>query len=222
MGIITLERANQLYWLGRYAERVYTTIKEYFIGYDTMIDESEDSYKNYCKSVDVPDVYGSKEVFLEKYPFDTENPDSILSNLMRAYDNALVLRDELGSETIAYIQMAIYDMQKAVISRSPLIEMQKVVDNLLAFWGCMDDEVGNEYTRNIMKIGRRVERVDLSLRFGKDRDYLAKEVKKLVNRAPRTGLEYDKEALKKIQTDIGQGDYNVRELVAILETFIQV
>ena len=159
---------------------------------------------------------------MEKYPFDTENPDSILSNLMRAYDNALVLRDELGSETIAYIQMAIYDMQKAVISRSPLIEMQKVVDNLLAFWGCMDDEVGNEYTRNIMKIGRRVERVDLSLRFGKDRDYLAKEVKKLVNRAPRTGLEYDKEALKKIQTDIGQGDYNVRELVAILETFIQV
>ena len=29
MAILSLEHSDQLYWLGRYSERVYTTIHEY-------------------------------------------------------------------------------------------------------------------------------------------------------------------------------------------------
>lgn len=29
MGIISVEQADRLYWLGRYAERVYTTLRIY-------------------------------------------------------------------------------------------------------------------------------------------------------------------------------------------------
>ena len=89
MGIISLEQTDRLYWLGRYTERVYTTLRLYSNSFDTMIDEISDSYRDFCEMIDIPDVYGSKEVFREKYPFDEENPDSILSNLTRAYDNAI-------------------------------------------------------------------------------------------------------------------------------------
>ena len=34
MGIITLEMTDRLYWLGRYLERVYTTVKLYADSYD--------------------------------------------------------------------------------------------------------------------------------------------------------------------------------------------
>ncbi|MGN1187675.1 MAG: alpha-E domain-containing protein, partial [Lachnospiraceae bacterium] len=91
MGIITIEKADRLFWLGRYAERVYTTIKEYFAGYDRMIDESESSYTDFCRRINIPNIYTDKEDFLRSYPFNTENPDSILSNLYRAYDNAVVM-----------------------------------------------------------------------------------------------------------------------------------
>ena len=93
MGIISVEQADRLFWLGRYTERVYTTLSMYSQSFDIMIDEITDSYQEFCKKIDIPDVYGSKEVFKEKYPFDTEHPDSILSNLERAYDTAAVFAE---------------------------------------------------------------------------------------------------------------------------------
>ena len=96
MGIISVEQTDHLYWLGRYTERVYTTIRVYSRSFDTMIDEVTDSYQKWCQLVDIPDIYGSKDVFRKKYPFDAENPDSIISNLNRAYDNAIVLRESIG------------------------------------------------------------------------------------------------------------------------------
>ncbi len=78
MGIISLEHTDRLYWLGRYSERVYTTLRLYSNSYDRMIDEIADSYQEFCKRIDIPDVYGSKDVFRKNYPFDETNPDSIL------------------------------------------------------------------------------------------------------------------------------------------------
>lgn len=86
----------------------------------------------------------------------SRNPDSIFSNLNRAYDNAIVLREEIGSEALSYIQLAIYDMNKASVSKAPLIHFQSVIDNLLAFWGIADDKIDSEQTRNIIKTGNRL------------------------------------------------------------------
>ncbi len=195
MGIITVEKANQLFWLGRYVERVYTTIREFFIGYDRMLDETDDSYKEFCDRINIPDDYRDKDHFLKDYPFNEKNPDSIISNLNRAYDNAIVNREEIGTETLSYVQLAIYDLKKAEVSTSPLIEMQNVIDNILAFWGSVDDSMDDEQTRSMVKAGRRVERLDLYLRFEMGRDVLQKELKKLNRRIPRTQMKYRKEVL---------------------------
>ena len=64
MGIISVEQADRLYWLGRYTERVYTTLRLYFKGFDTMLDEIGDSYQDFCKSIDIPDIYTDKVDFL--------------------------------------------------------------------------------------------------------------------------------------------------------------
>lgn len=222
MGTITVEKANELFWLGRYAERVYTTLREFFIGFDRMIEAGEDAYIDFCKSVDVPNVYASKQDFLEKYPFDTENPDSILSNLYRAYDNALVLRDEIHTETLSYIQLSIYDMKKAKVSIAPLIEMQKVIDNLLAFWGCVDDKVDDEKTRSIIKLGRRVERIDLYLRFRMSCDKLKTEKNKLEKRIVRTGLKYDESKLCKLSSMIDAGEISLNQAIDLIESLVEV
>lgn len=221
MGTITVEKANELFWLGRYAERVYTTLREFFIGFDRMI-EAEEAYIEYCKIVDVPNVYESKRDFLEKYPFDTENPDSILSNLYRAYDNALVLRDEIHTETLSYIQLSIYDMKKARVSIAPLIEMQKVIDNLLAFWGSVDDKVDEEKTRSIIKLGRRVERIDLYLRFRMSCDKLKTEKNKLEKRIVRTGLKYDESKLCELSSMIDSGEILLNQAIALIESLVEV
>lgn len=195
MGIISIERADRLFWLGRYSERVYTTLRLYSNSFDELIDGRADGYKEFCRKLDIPDVYGSMEAFEENYPFDETNSDSIMSNLNRAYDNAIELRDEIGSEVLSYIQLAIYAMNKAKISKAPLIEMQSVMDNVLAFWGIADDSMDSECARNMIKTGKRIERIDLYARLKISRKELKREINRLVPRVERSGLVYNKEKL---------------------------
>ena len=220
MSIISLEQADRLFWLGRYSECVYTTIRLYFNSYDELIDGSSDLYSNFCRSIDIPDVYGSMEVFEEKYPFDLNNPDSIMSNLTRAYDNAIELRDEIGSEVISYIQLAIYAMNKANISKAPLIEMQKVMDNILAFWGIADDSIDSEHARNMIKAGKRIERIDLYARLKQPRKELDREVKRLIPRLERSGLVYNRDNLMLLKDLVEAPDLDYYRIVSTVESIV--
>ena len=133
MGIISVVKANNLLWLGRYSERVYTTIRKFYIEFDKMIDNEKDGYSEYCNKLNIPIIYESNDDFINRYLYDKTNPDSVISNLIRAYDNAIVLRDEIGTETMAYLQLCLSTMEKTMHSASPLLELQNVLDMLLAF-----------------------------------------------------------------------------------------
>ena len=165
MGIISLDQVDHLYWLGRYTERVYTILKIYAKSFDLMIEEDEGIYHKFCGYLDIPDIYQSKEDFIRRYAFDESIPDSIISNLNRAYDNAIVLRETIGSDALSYVQLSIYAMNNAAKSNSPLIELQQVTDDLLSFWGIVDDQIDSDQIRNILKAGKRIERIDLYARI---------------------------------------------------------
>lgn len=221
MGIVSVEQADHLYWLGRYSERVYTTIRYYFQRFDEMIDEKIDSYEKFCASVDIPNIYISKEDFWRRYPFDTENSDSIISNLTRAYDNAIVLRETIGSEALSYIQLAVYDMHRAAESEAPLMELQQVMDHLLAFWGIADDQIDSEETRNIIKAGKRIERIDIYARLGMGQEELKREVHRMIPRVKRSGIHYDEHKLEKIKALVEGETIDDYQIVAVVETILQ-
>jgi hypothetical protein len=109
-----------------------------------------------------------------------------------------VLREELGSETLSYIQLALYAMNQAKISPAPLLELQTVVDNILAFWGICDDVIDDEVIRSIIKAGKRVERMDLYARLNMDRALLRREFAKLSSRLERSGMPYDRAAYQNL------------------------
>ena len=198
MGIISVEQADRLYWLGRYTERVYTTLKMYNEGFDQMIDETQDSYPDFCARMDIPNIYKDKDDFFYRYPYDPTNPDSIISTLQRAYDNAIVLRESIGSETLSYIQLAVYDWNKASVNQAPLMETQKLLDHILAFWGIVDDQIDSREVRNILKAGKRIERIDLYARMGYPKAALMREVHRMLPRVRESGLPYDEVRLARI------------------------
>jgi uncharacterized alpha-E superfamily protein len=222
MGIISLEQTNRLYWLGRYTERVYTTIRLYSKCYDAMIDDIGENYEDFCRELEIPNIYRDKEDFNTRYPFDESDVNSIHSNLIRAYDNAIVLRDELGSETLSYIQLAIYAMNKAKISQAPLLELQNVEDNILAFWGISDDFINDDVIRNIIKTGKRVERIDLYARLKMDQALLQREFGKLESRLERSGISYDSAEYQKLSGMIGaEGTMDYAGVVRAVDNLIE-
>ena len=223
MGIISLEQTNRLYWLGRYTERVYTTIRLYSKCYDDMIDDIGDNYADFCAMLEIPNIYADKNDFNKRYPFDEADPNSIYSNLIRAYDNAIVLREEIGSETLSYVQLAIYAINKAKISRAPLLELQNVEDNLLAFWGIADDFIDDEVIRNIIKAGKRIERIDLYARLKLGPKELKNELKRMEKRLMRSKMSYDGDRLERLRALIGaenQEDYDYRGIVQEVEGLV--
>ena len=207
MGIISIEKADHLYWLGRYTERVYTTLRVFFHIYDHMIEQPEGIYVRYCKRLNIPDVYTSNKQFAQAYLFDEDNPDSVVSNMKRAYDNAVVLREELSSNVLSYVQLALDTFQACKKTTAPLLELQQAIDYLLAFWGCADDYVDQEDCRNILKCGKYVERLDLFIRLDYHREDLEKEFRKLTNRLFRTNLNYNEENLKRLEQIIMDKDH---------------
>ena len=229
MGIISLEKANNLLWLGRYSERVYTTLRMFYVQFDKMIENEEDGYTEFCEKLNIPVIYKSNEDFIYRYLYDGTNPDSVLSNLIRAYDNAIVLRDEIGTETMSYLQLCLTTMEKTKDSVSPLMELQNVLDMLLAFWACADDYIVDSQTRNLIKTGKSIERLDLYLRLGSSHRSLLSEYQKLSGRIERSGIEYHKIALVRFsyllqceKEDHPESDCRsiMQKMIAVLETLV--
>ena len=171
------------------------SIQLYMNGYDRMIDEDDEYYKKICEQMNIPEWYGSRENFIEQYAFDKENPYSIMASVERAYDNAMVMRDEISSNTLSYIHMIQGRMKKAAASEAPVYYLQQVLDNILAFWGCLDDEIYDESIRNTVKCGKRVERLDIYLRLRRSKEELNREVRRLMQRIDSTNLTYNRAAL---------------------------
>ena len=191
MGIISLEKADHLFWLGRYVERVFTTMDTMFLYFDRMLDQDKRAYELFCYQLSVPMVYSDMDDFIDHYIFDEADPNSIKSNMLRAFDNAVVLRDELSSSTLSYIQMSLDCLDQALKEHGLVYQLQPIKDYLYAFWGCLDDHVEDEECRNIIKCGRYLERLDLYIRLGYPHRFIEKEHSKFINRLQKIQIGYN-------------------------------
>ena len=205
MKALSHENISRLFWLGRYSERVYTTLRNFAGKFDAMIDDEKNSHD-----------------FAKSYCFDENNPDSVYSALIRAYDNAIELREEIGSDTFSYVQLAVYEMNKAKLSEAPLLQLQKVIDNIAAFWGVADDIIEDENVRSIIKLGKRIERVDLYARFQAAPDDIRREVRRLSSRILKAGVIYDSECLERLKRIAENERIDTQALMKEAESLVNI
>ena len=222
MGIVSLTNTDKLYWLGRYSERVYTTIRLFGESFDHLIEGEVQSIGAFCASLNIPNLYTSGDDFVERYLFDAENPDSVFANLTRAYDNAMTLREEIGSECVSYIQLAIYAMNSLRGNENPMFGLQKVIDDILAFWGLSDDIIPDENVRNIIKVGKRVERLDLYARLKLPRKDILREVRRLAVRISRTNLQYAQADIERLMALATAEETAYDEIVVLVDHLVKI
>lgn len=196
MGTFMLSKTNRLYWLGRYVERAYIAISQMEIAYDISLDSPDFDYAAYCDNLNIPNVYADVDDFINNYLFDRSNVNSAAASLDMGYDNAVVLRETLGSLALSYIQLAANTMDNAASSSTPMLDLQNVRDYLLAFKGCVDDFITDEDSRMIIKLGSTVEKVDMSLRLGINLESIPHQLDRLENRLRRTKMRRDSKYLR--------------------------
>ncbi len=190
-------KSEHLYWLGRYTERVLISVRLLMDMYDQMIDGDPIDYQGFCTRMGIDNIYTDAADFCRRYLFDADDPDSIYCAMRFAYDNAIVLREVLTSEGLSYIQLALTAIEHAAESSSPLVELQVVIDNINAFRGSCYEHI-DESSRNIIRCGSSVERIDIMIRTRYHLNRLSDEVSMLLNRLYKTRLEPDQECLNSL------------------------
>ena len=207
MGSLSLSKIDRLYWMGRYAERVNTTLRFLMQYYDQLIDGRPMDHREICERLTLPDIYTSNEDFLTRFTFDENNPDSIYTAADRMLGNGMMLRETISSGTLSYLQMAFNDLLSAKKSDSPIIEIQYMIDSIMAFRGSFDDSVEDEGVRNVVKCGWTAERCVLYLRLGYSDRMCLKEMGKLIDRVKRTPVRTRSFAFAELlkATSVGDG-----------------
>ena len=164
--IISANKANSLFWLGRYEERVYITLHLMRKCYDKMIDGEMEDYRPFWQKLDPFGVYQTNEEFTLGMMYDDGNPSSVMSAQTKAMDNAILLREEIMSETLSYLEMSVALLKKCVDKQETnVMILQPVIDWSLAFWGAAEQRLLNHKALYIMMIGRNIENLDMLLRF---------------------------------------------------------
>lgn len=165
--ILSANKANNLYWLGRYESRVYMTLHFMNKCCDKMIDGQPADYMDLWNKLDMTGMYATNEEFTLGMLYDENNPSSLISAQRFAMDNAILLREDILSETLSYLEMSIALMRKCKEERvTNISKLQQVIDWSLAFWGSAEQRTHNHRALMLMVLGRNVENMDMLIRFG--------------------------------------------------------
>jgi len=189
MGIISIENRSNLYWLGRYVERVYTTLDTFFDYYDAILDKDKNSYRDFLGKLEITDTYGNYKNFLQGFLYGTEY-FTVSSAFRSAYDNALVTRNVIGSESLAYLELASNTFHSSKNAKNLRLALMPVMDYLLAYWGKIDDNLMAGEAGTIIRCGKIVERLDLYFRFCYDSKFINDEYEKLCHIIVRSSKDF--------------------------------
>lgn len=164
--IISAVKANSLFWLGRYEERVYITLHLLRKCHDKMIDGELEDYWPIWQKLDTTGAYQTIEEFTFGIMYDNTNPSTVMAAQTKAMDNAILLREDILSETLSYLEMSLALLKECRKKQEKnVICLQPVIDWSLAFWGSAQQRLQNHKALYIMSIGRNVENMDMLLRF---------------------------------------------------------
>lgn len=159
-------KGQQPFWLGRYEERVYITLHLLRKCHDKMIDGELEDYWPIWQKLDTTGAYQTIEEFTFGIMYDDTNPSTVMAAQTKAMDNAILLREDILSETLSYLEMSLALLKECRKKQEKnVICLQPVIDWSLAFWGSAQQRLQNHKALYIMSIGRNVENLDMLLRF---------------------------------------------------------
>lgn len=221
MDRMSASKAYRLFWLGRYYERVATTLTYLWSWYDRIIDGESPDYAVFCNALDISCNYETAEEFMQDYVFDGQNPESLRTAAGIMLGNGMMLRETIGSRTLSYLELAVNAMESGVGSNTPTLPLQRTIDYIMAFRGCYDDCIEDRNVRNILKCGAGIERLSLFLRLGWRLEHVFMETERLLCRIERTSLKYSPDSLRILEAlppVISEGER--QSILAIAENLV--
>jgi uncharacterized alpha-E superfamily protein len=170
--------ANSVYWLSRYVERAENVARFIDVNFQLMLDEAGGGDRQWQPLVnttgdykDFNERYGAatRENVIHFLTFDTENPNSILSCLRQARENARTVREIISSEMWLQINKFYLKVVSAAEQSNWLDSANEffteVKEDSHLFTGITDSTMAHNEAWHFCRLGRMLERADKTSRM---------------------------------------------------------
>lgn len=169
--LLTGNVATNLYWFGRYLERIEATLLEVVTAFDKTIDIDRSCGKKLFARLEIDIEYKDAIDFLNVAVFS--NHASNINSLMAfARENAIICRADMYTEAFG-----------SVIELSNLIKQEKsnlqvdckLIDKILSLiseiWGELTRRQKRNTSDYFIRLGKLVEKVDFHLRLERNKEF---------------------------------------------------
>lgn len=164
--LLTANAATNLYWLGRYIERINSLLTNIMPAYDQTIDINKDAGKELYKSFSIEMEYSNAHEFLEKAMFG-DHESNLLTLSAFARENAIISRSYINTEAFGEI-IELNAMLKNASNSYGDIDYKLINDALSLIseiWGEVSKISKSTISDHFLKLGRLIEKLDFYLRF---------------------------------------------------------
>jgi len=179
--LLTANSATNLYWLGRYIERINGLLTNLMPAYDNSIDIDINAGKKLYKGFSIDIEYESAHEFLEVAMFG-EHDSNLLNLAEYARENAIISRSYINTEAFGEI-MELHSVLKNASNSYADIDYNLINDALSLIseiWGEVSKISKSNTSDHFLKLGRLIENLDFHLRFSGDDEH-ASNIKESIN-----------------------------------------
>ncbi len=170
--------AETIYWIGRYQERAENTARLILVNTNLTLDLPKNLLPHWEPLIS---ILGCEDEYNERHPERTErrivnflisdesNPDSILSALANARENARTIRDILPREgwevTNSMYQNAVEKKTDSYARAGRQGYLEQIMNELQHLTGLLAGTMNHDMAYDFLNLGRKVERADMTTRI---------------------------------------------------------
>ena len=170
--ILTANVATSLYWLGRYIERVESTLVHVMQAYDDIIDVQKDAGEKLYKIFHVDIKYDNALDFLHVAILG-EHTANLCDISGFARENAIISRNQINKEMFG--EIIALNALFLNISKTHIDLDYKLIDSaqslISEIWGELSKRKYKKYSDYFIRLGKLVEEADFCFRFNEDEDH---------------------------------------------------
>ena len=182
--LITANVAPNLYWFGRYLERIEATLLEIVTASDKIIDTDKEAGVKLFKKLEIDIEYKNTKDFLNVAIFG--NHDSNINNLIEyARENAIISRADMYTEAFgSVIELSNLIKHGSYLPHVDCSFLDEVLSLISSIWGKLTRRQKRDTSDYFIRLGKLVEKVDFHLRLEKNKEFslvLMEEIDKIVS-----------------------------------------
>ena len=169
--LLTGNVATNLYWFGRYLERIESILLEVVPAFDTIIDIDKDYGKKLYQKLEIEIDYESPKEFLKVALF-SDHPANINTLMEFVRENAIICRADMYTSAFGSV-MELADLIKKEKNTSQ-VEF-RFIDKVLAIiseiWGELTRREKRNTSDYFIRLGKLVEKVDSHLILERNKNF---------------------------------------------------